>query len=931
VIDSADQTVDAGDTSSQGRSSADTPAASADALAEPDRGALLGRYVVLSKLGAGAMGVVFAAYDPELDRKVAIKLLRPRPGGDRDAARARLQREAQVLAKLNHENVVSVHDVGVHEGKVFVAMEFVQGQTLARWLAVERRPWQEILAVFEAAGRGLAAAHGEGLVHRDFKPENVMLGDDGRVRVMDFGLARAKEEGQEHDAPEGMQGNVTTRDSLSTELTRTGAIVGTPAYMAPEQFEGAEVTGRSDQFSYCVALFEALYGVRPFSGSTFEQLALSVTEGQVAPAPRAGIPRWLYRMTLRGLSRAPGDRYADMQALLAALSAGETRRRRNGMLLALGVLGVGAAFFFGYQGWDEGRTVNACVAYGDEVDQVWNDERRRELRDGLLATGVEYAQATVDSTMPRFDAQAEAIRHSRTEACLDTRVRRAWTEDLLDRADWCLEERETQLAALARELSRADTESIQQAVTAVERLSQVEPCRDAARLRQSPAPPRDREAVEAASRTLSMARALEWSGKYQDGVAVAKEALGQATDAGWPSLTASSHVTLGSLLELNGEYEGAEATLEEGYFLAADAGATEVEASLATNLVYVVGSARARHEDSLRWGRHAERALRALQEPEDSLRWAALYGRLASAHKTAGAYAEALPLHERTLAIREKTFGRDSIGVATTVNNLANALQAVGEYDRAATLHERALAVREGALGPDHPDVAKSLNNLAELYRATGRYEDAKPLHERSISIREQVLGPDHPMLGTSLGNLALVHLALEEHDEALELQERSLAILETSLGSDHPLLGIALGNLAELQLKMGALEEAKNTYLRALAVDEKALGKEHQDLAFSLNGLAIVALRQGRAADAVSLAHRAVDVRERGEARAELIAESRFTLARSLWETSAGAGEERERALALAEQAHDALRGVAGQEDLFAQVEAFVAAAQTQ
>ncbi|MCA9716826.1 MAG: serine/threonine protein kinase, partial [Myxococcales bacterium] len=150
-------------------------------------GGVVGRYVVLSRVGAGAMGLVYAAYDPDLDRKVALKLLKRRAGADADAAQARLQREALALAKLNHPNVVSVHDVGVHAGQVFVAMEFVEGRTLRAWLADGPdggpRPWQEVVEVFTAAGRGLVAAHAQGLIHRDFKPDNVMLGDDGRVRV----------------------------------------------------------------------------------------------------------------------------------------------------------------------------------------------------------------------------------------------------------------------------------------------------------------------------------------------------------------------------------------------------------------------------------------------------------------------------------------------------------------------------------------------------------------------------------------------------------------------------------------------------------------------------------------------------------------------------------------------------------------------------
>jgi serine/threonine protein kinase len=316
LADPTDQTQDAGVGALVSGLEETTAADAGDHLVgqvEPEKGTVIGRYVVLARLGAGAMGVVLAAYDPELDRKVALKLLRPR-GGDAGAARARLQREAQALAKLNHSNVVAVHDVGVHAGHVFVAMEFVDGQTLGAWTQSAPRSWRDVVGVFEAAGRGLAAAHASGLVHRDFKPDNVMIGKDGRVRVMDFGLARATEGAVEPARAGDLPADKS--DILATPLTQTGAMMGTPAYMAPEQFGGLEVTTRSDQFGFCVALFEALYGERPFGGETLGALAFNATEGNVRDVGRTrDVPMWLRRVVLRGLSPRPEDRFPDMPRL----------------------------------------------------------------------------------------------------------------------------------------------------------------------------------------------------------------------------------------------------------------------------------------------------------------------------------------------------------------------------------------------------------------------------------------------------------------------------------------------------------------------------------------------------------------------------------------------------------------------------------------
>src|SRR5450432_3255863 len=297
-----------------------------------ERGQAIDRFVVLGLVGRGGMGEVYAAYDPELDRKVAIKLLRAR--SEAADGKTRLLREAQAIAKLQHPNVVVVYDVGTYGDSVFIAMEFVEGRTVSGWLEAGRRTRREILDVSLAAGRGLAAAHAAGLVHRDFKPDNVMVTNDGQVRVMDFGLARQVAEAaaearaaaaslaaaadaraaegvprdQDHDdadadAPRPSAASASNK-YLSVKLTQSGAMLGTPAYMAPEQFAVAPTDARTDQFSYCVALYEALGGARPFAGETFLTLMTNVTTGAVTP-PYRPVPTWLRKVLLRGLATSP--------------------------------------------------------------------------------------------------------------------------------------------------------------------------------------------------------------------------------------------------------------------------------------------------------------------------------------------------------------------------------------------------------------------------------------------------------------------------------------------------------------------------------------------------------------------------------------------------------------------------------------------------
>jgi formylglycine-generating enzyme required for sulfatase activity len=304
------------------------------------KGDVLGRYLVLEPLGAGAMGVVYAAYDPELDRKIAIKILRPQEGkGDRARRQERLVREAKAMAKLSHPNVGAIYDVGVHGDQVFLAMEFLSGGTLRDWITAKKRPWREIVKMFIEVGKGLAGAHAEGLIHRDFKPDNVLLDKNGVPKVVDFGLVRLTSAALDQSTTGSIDADATDEGELSTlpvaktalaaALTRTGALTGTPAYMAPEQFLGKPIDAKTDQFAFCIALYEALYGERPFAGDTIIGIADSVTSGRIGAAPKTDVPSWVRASVLRGLSVEPGLRWSSMDDQLARLARDPSIRQRR--------------------------------------------------------------------------------------------------------------------------------------------------------------------------------------------------------------------------------------------------------------------------------------------------------------------------------------------------------------------------------------------------------------------------------------------------------------------------------------------------------------------------------------------------------------------------------------------------------------------------
>ena len=902
-----------------------------------ERGALVGRYVVLAKLGAGGMGVVFAAYDPELDRKVALKLLHPRLVADAELAttreaRARLIREAQALARLNHPHIVAIHDVGEHQGAVWLAMEYVDGETFAAWAKQRPRTWREVVAVLICAARGLCAAHEAGLVHRDIKPDNIMVGHDGRVRVMDLGLARALARDDEPAQEVSIAARTAAAGDLAVlaaRVTRVGAVMGTPAYMSPEQFRGVPVDARADVFALCVTLWEALHGERPFAGDTLVELAAHVLSGTVrAPSgPQARrVPGWLRRVCLRGLAAAPERRFASMQALLGALTRGRTRARVYTWLAGAAVAVTVAASVALYHHHDRAGRVAACEDAGARIVEVWNDEARASVRAGILATGLGYAPVTADKVMPFLDAQAAAWRDQRTRACVRADLEATLDAEQLDRVVWCLDERWMELAALVTELSRADADVVQKSVLAAAELAPVSACTDDHVLAALPAPPSAelRPQADAVRTRLSRARTLLAAGKYADGLPLARTALADAEAHAWLPLTAAARQLEGELLMKSGRHAEGEAASLAAYMQAARLRAWHVAAPAARDLLANIGYAQARHAEGKVWAGHAEVAISFAGDPV-GLREADRLHQLANVHFATGEYAVARQLHERSLALREQALGPDHPVVATSLNNLAIVLQELRAFAEAKLLLERALQIQEQALGPEHPGVAGSLNNLAILYQRTGAYTEAMPLQQRALEILEKALGPEHPGVAVCLNNLATLHKRAGAYAAARTLQTRALAIQEKALGPEHPDVAASLSNLADLLWKEGAVADAKAHHERALAIRERTLGPEHPSVAASLALLGALALKQAEDAEALPLLERAVAIHDAQAHTSDAALQARFNLARALIATRG----DRSRALAEAQTAAAGFRaaGPSSAEDL-AEVEAFIAAA---
>ncbi len=559
-------------------------------------GAKIGRFLVTSQLGAGGMGVVLAAQDPLLDRKVAVKLLRPRAYGEEAAERARnrLLREAQAMAKLSHPNVLPVYDAGDLGDQVFIAMELVDGVNLGQWLKQEGRSWREVLDVFIQAGRGLVAAHRAGLVHRDFKPENVLVGRRGSVRVADFGLV-------------GTSGAVVSTASLTNPgtptfppdtsidetLTHTGTLLGTPCYMAPEQHLGEETDTRADQFSYCIALYQALYGQRPFAVDTYEALSANVLAGNLRKPPTgSNVPTWVRDIVERGLSRARDDRYPSMKALLADLEhdPAAARRRRlavAGIAAAFVALAAGLVFALTRSG---AEAEDPCAGVDEELDGIWDDEVKAATKQALLASGREHAQETCERVVKLLDEYASSWIDLRIESCKAARGHGAQADQQAQLRAVCLAQRRDELEAATSVLTETpDGQIADKAILFALELTPLETCTASQAIPVMLPLPGDatlRNQVTELRKQLARARIYRIAGKPGVGLSVARPALSQARALGYAPLEAESLLEIG-LLEMDA-WEDGTPSLEEAVEVAQRARHDAVAAKALVQLIYYV-------------------------------------------------------------------------------------------------------------------------------------------------------------------------------------------------------------------------------------------------------------------------------------------------------------------------------------------------------
>jgi hypothetical protein len=647
----------------------------------------IGRFEVRGLLGTGGMGVVLEAHDPELGRAVAIKLLR---GGSASRnARLRLLREAQAMARLSHPNVVQIYDVGTIDDDIFLAMELVRGTTVERWLAARDRGWREILAPFLDAGRGLAAAHAVGLVHRDFKPSNVLLAEDGRVVVADFGVAAYVHDTGDREAGTPVAG------FLAAHLTATGAVVGTPLYMAPEQYGGERPTAAADQFSFCVALFEALYGKLPFEGPTLESFANNVLAGAVvvpAHAP-SGAPPWILAALRRGLQVKPTARYPGIVELLAALQDDpDVRRRRRARRVAIG---IGVAGLVGLAGWGLAQRMAAapCTGGAAKVAQVWNEQRRAAIGAALGEAAASDARAITGA----LDDLADDLAKVQDEQCTAHRTGEL-SSALFDASQRCLELRRAGVDDFVGLVTAADAPPAADARAALARLPLASTCRDRDALSSDAVPAEVAHEVDALRRRIGAAQMQHDAGRIELATTELARLAADADALGYEPVAAEVALAIGRKAIDRMAYEDADVALAEATRRALASRADAVAAESATRRGFTRVMLATRVEDA-----KAELDVaRGLVERVGSPAWLAalLANNTGVAHGMAGEGELAAQAFARATTLASES---DAVHVVDRVGYVTNAAM----HDRDPVTRDesfaRAIAMLSEALGPGHP------------------------------------------------------------------------------------------------------------------------------------------------------------------------------------------------------------------------------------
>ncbi|MEM6794850.1 MAG: serine/threonine-protein kinase [Acidobacteriota bacterium] len=864
------------------------------------QGTRVGRYRIRRPLGIGAMGVVYEAYDPELDRAVAVKVVKSLG----TEATERLRQEARALARLSHPNVVEVYDVGSFEQgdapRLYVAMALLPGGTLSRWLAAEERHWSQVLALFVGAAQGLAAAHRAGLIHRDMKPENILLGTGELPKIVDFGLAlpeTAAATAAVADIDDEARGESRAAGNGSGHEQQLMA--GSPGYMAPELFEGESANARSDQFSFCVSFYEALYGRLPFEGRTVPELISSLLTRDPQPAPESpAVPAWLHAIVLRGLSKKPADRWPSMSELAKALIEGQhvarLPPRRRGLRRWLGP-GLAAAATLAAAagiGWSlVARPVDDCSPQGG-IATVWNEGRSREVGRGFAQSGALFAEDSWSRISAVLDGYAENWTREQSAVC-GARQAGEIADPAFHLRLACLHQRRDELDSKLTLFEGADLEVAERAAGAVSLLPPPRFCRfDSMALSTlTVGSEGESERVREARRLIATSRASNATLQYDRArsYAAKAEALLQSSPVAFPGALAEAVLERGAAVHRGGgALEEAEGLFLRSLNLAEESDRQDL-IGRAANQLLGIAVARGKNEKAESWrqlsiaasaslpseaasvlelGRLVHDAVlcRAEERPGESVekmrralgiareiygeehpRTAALMTGLGRALYEAQRPEESAETLGRALEVNSNFYGDSHPTLFVPTNTLAFALLRLGRFDEALNALERGLRLAEASFAVGHPNRIAAVSNFAGAQGALGNFEIAINGYSSALATARARPEPDPRSVATLAGNLAGLHLEIEEYESAEVHYREALQILEAAGFGSHTEASVAAHGWGQALARMGRFSESQRAFARAFEIHGRRSDDDHPRVATMHLSLAESALDNGR------------------------------------------------------------------------------------
>jgi len=778
-------------------------------------GTRIGRYIVIGGIPPVGLGEAYAAFDPELDCKVILKLIEAEGAEDNSARATDLLASVAECTALDHPSIAKIHAVGSYGEGIYVAMEFVEGIHLRQWMEArdEPFPWTEVLRVFRSAGRGLAAAHRQGMVHADFKPDNVFIEEHGRTCVLDFGLTRPA---SQVSAPlslaafeGGLEGVVAANELPDVVTPRPG----TPPYQAPEQLVGAEADARTDQFAFCVAFYEVLYGERPFLHEDPYELLTEQLAHAIRPAPaRHDVPDWLRQVLVRGLSPRRAERWPSMEALLGALDRDPSARRRRwgigSALVATALLATAGI------AWLSSREARQCEPDDTLLAGVWDAPVRATLHERFSRSGRPWAEHTWNTVESRVHEWTNEWLELRELACSVTHVWGDANEELLERRYACLDARLGEIEAFGALYGQATPMMLEQAGAAVFRIPMPRTCVAAATLDTYALAP---ESVRERVATLRQQQARAWIALHGGNVELARELARtveqETANLDVPALQVDNAI-LRAQLDRETQPAAAIATLHEASGLAASHDLQQLAAQAWLALASLESDA-----DRARFA--LQHAAFAVEQAQDTRLEAALVERRGDLAATSGQLGAALTHYREALAALDKASDANPFAKARLLQKQGELLAQRSDLGSAERYLERALDLTTKLQGSAHPDLARLLGGLGQIAAARGRHEEAHVRLERALDLLESRASPDPITTGSVERTMAEIELERGRTNNAKARIDRALGLLRGA-SAPAPLLVDALETSAKIDLALRRPVSAQNSLEEALALSSR-------------------------------------------------------------------------------------------------------------